>query len=91
MPRRSRLHALRVAAAGIWILVIVVLCWTPSSVMRKVENGSFFRVPSLDKLVHGVIFIVLSILWLRVDSSRRAIAAIILGGAVWNHQLVWAR
>jgi hypothetical protein len=48
--------------------------------MHKVEYESFFRLPSLDKLVHGVIFIVLAILWLRVASSRRAVWTIILGG-----------
>ncbi len=80
VPRRVSLHALRVAAAVIWTLVILVLCWTPRFVMHKVEYESFFRLPSLDKLVHGVIFIVLAILWLRVASSRRAICTIILGG-----------
>ena len=80
VPRRNRLHALRVAAAVIWILVILVLCWTPKYVVSRVENESFFQLPSLDKLVHGVIFVVLAILWLRVGSSRRAIGFIILGG-----------
>ncbi len=68
------------AAAVIWILVILGLCWTPKFVVRRVENDSFFRLPSLDKLVHGVIFVVLAILWMRVGSSWRAIGAIILGG-----------
>jgi hypothetical protein len=79
-PRRVNLHALRVAAAVIWTVVILLLCWTPRYVIHKVERESFFQVPSLDKLVHGVIFIVLGILWLRVASSRRAIWTIILGG-----------
>jgi hypothetical protein len=77
---RKSLHALRVAAAVIWTLVILVLCWTPSFVVHKIEYDSFFKLPSLDKLVHGTIFIILSILWLRVASSRRAIWTIILGG-----------
>jgi hypothetical protein len=80
VPRRVSLHALRVAAAVIWTLVILLLCWTPRFVMHKVEYESFFRLPSLDKLVHGVIFIILAILWLRVASSRRAIWTIIVGG-----------
>jgi cytochrome bd-type quinol oxidase subunit 2 len=80
VPRRDRLHALRLAAAVIWILVILALCWTPKFVVHKVEDDSFFELPSLDKFVHGVIFIVLAILWLRVASSRRAIWTIILGG-----------
>ncbi len=79
-PRRDRLYALRVAAAVIWIVVILALCWTPEFVVRRVEHESFFKVPSFDKLVHGVIFVVLAILWLRVGSSRRAIGFIILGG-----------
>jgi hypothetical protein len=61
-------------------LVILILCWTPKAFIHKVEYGSFFRLPNIDKLVHGSIFIVLAILWLRVAPSRRTMWAVIVGG-----------
>ena len=79
-PRRVNLQFVRIAAAVIWALIILVLCWTPKAVIHKVEDGSFFRLPNIDKLVHGSIFIVLAILWLRVAPSRRAMWQVIVGG-----------
>src|SRR5262249_2050255 len=79
--RHGRLHFLRALAAVIWTVAILALCWTPSFVVRKVENGSFFRPPpDIDKVIHAGIFFVLAILWLRVSRSRRAIWVLILGG-----------
>ena len=79
--RPDGLIALRIAAAVIWAMIILALCWTPGTVMRKVEYGSFFRVPNLDKLVHGWIFVILAILWLRVAPSRRMLWTVIAGGS----------
>jgi len=75
------LKSFRVAAAVIWTILILVLCWLPARFVHKVEHGSwFFDVPSLDKVVHCGIFVVFSILWLRLGHSRRTILAVILGG-----------
>jgi hypothetical protein len=62
-------------------LIILALCWTPRYVIQEVEYGSFFRLPSLDKLVHAWIFVILAILWLRVGPSRRMLWAVIAGGS----------
>jgi VanZ like family len=79
-PSRLSQKALRIAAAVVWTLVIVTLCWTPGAVVHKLEYGSFFQLPNLDKVVHGSIFIVWSILCYRVAPSRRMTWIVILGG-----------
>ena len=67
--------------AVLWTLVIMVLCWIPGSVVREIEDDSlWFEIPYFDKLVHGGIFIVFSILWARLGTSRRRFAWIALGG-----------
>ena len=48
--------------------------------MHKVEHGSFFRLPSLDKVVHGGIFVIFAILWLRVGSVQADDLELIVGG-----------
>jgi drug/metabolite transporter superfamily protein YnfA len=84
MPRTARrrlnLHSLRMAAAVIWTLIILGLCWTPGFVMHKVEHGSFFRLPNLDKVAHGGIFVIFTILWLRVAPSKRTTWKLIVAG-----------
>jgi hypothetical protein len=67
--------------AGLWTVVIMMLCWIPGSMVRDIEDGSpWFEIPDLDKLVHGGIFILFSILWGRVSTSRRRFAWIALAG-----------
>ncbi len=78
---RDRLKSLRIASAVIWALIILALCWTPRAVIQEVEYGSFFRLPSLDKLVHAWIFVILAILWLRIAPSRGMLLTVIVGGA----------
>ena len=85
-PRRPCLaaidtEALRVAAAVIWIRGYRRSLLDSEIRHRQGRAPVVFSVPTLDKLVHGVIFVVLAILWMRVSSSWRAIGAIILGGA----------
>lgn len=78
---RDRLKSLRIASAVIWALIILALCWTPRAVIGAVEYRSFFRLPNLDKLVHGWIFVILAILWLRIAPSRRMLWTVIVGGS----------
>ncbi len=90
---RSALRYFRLATAVIWTLLILVLCWLPTEFVDEVESeSSWFRIPNLDKVVHGGIFVVLPIVWLRLSSSpgisnhvarstsRQTIWMVILGG-----------
>lgn len=80
-PFGNGLKAFRVAAAVIWTILILVLCWLPATVVREVQVGSWWsRISHLDKMIHCGIFVVLSILWVRLGPSRRTILAVILGG-----------
>jgi hypothetical protein len=64
------LSTLRWAAAAGWTLVILLLCWLPHTVVREVEdNSSWFEIPYLDKIVHGGIFVVFAVLWLRAPRA----------------------
>jgi hypothetical protein len=77
----NRLKVVRLGVAILWTLLIMVLCWIPRGFVHKIEEeSSWFRLPSLDKVIHFGMFVVLAILWRRYDSSRRAIGAIVLGG-----------
>ncbi len=77
----SDLHRQRIATAVIWTVVIMVLCWMPGSMVNKIENGSsWYKLPNFDKLVHGGIFVVFSILYARLGTSRRRFVWIAVGG-----------
>jgi hypothetical protein len=79
--RSDRLKVFRFASAVIWTVLILSLCWIPGSIVHKVEQeSSWFRIPELDKAIHAGMFVVLAILCRRVDWSRRAVGAVILGG-----------
>ncbi len=93
VPGRSALRFFRLATAISWTLLILVLCWLPTQFVDEVEEGSsWFRIPNLDKVVHGGIFVVLPIVWLRLraapnpspsaprSSARPTIWMVILGG-----------
>jgi hypothetical protein len=57
---------LRLALAIAWTIVIMVVCWLPRQVVLKVEgDGTFFRLPNIDKVVHSGIFVLFAILWVR--------------------------
>jgi hypothetical protein len=61
--------------------VILFLCWLPAKLVHRIEEeSSWFQIPELDKFIHAGIFMVLAILWRRVNPSRRAKGAVILGG-----------
>jgi len=69
--------------ALVWTLLIMVLCWMPKNLVRQVEGeSSWFEIPNLDKLVHCGIFVIFSILWLRVQSLRRRFGRVAFGGVV---------
>ena len=75
------LGRLRLTMAILWTVVIMMLCWLPGPMVQELEHdSSWFRIPDLDKLVHAGIFVVFSILWLRVSSSPRRFAWVTLGG-----------
>jgi hypothetical protein len=74
-----KLKRLRVAAAIGWTLLILLLCWLPKTVVHEVEDSSgWFHIPYFDKIVHGAIFFVFAVLWVRVgiSGSRFAWAAV---------------
>ncbi len=80
---RTDLRRPRLVIAVLWTLVIMVLCWMPGRMVHQLEDGShwfLFKIPSLDKLVHGGIFIVFAILWARLGTSRRRFTWIALAG-----------
>jgi len=73
----------RLVMALVWTLLIMVLCWLPRNLVRRVEGeSSWFQIPNLDKLVHCGLFVVFSILWLRVRWFRRRFGWVALGGFV---------
>jgi hypothetical protein len=70
VPLRSAVRSVRLAAAVIWTVLILVLCWLPAEIVHEVEGESpWLRIPNLDKVVHCGIFVVLSILWLRLRQA----------------------
>jgi len=78
-----RVTTYRGMIAVLWTLVILTLCWLPSSVLQEVEkDSSWFQIPNLDKLVHWGIFLLFSLLWLRVGSSRWRFLWVALAGLV---------
>jgi VanZ family protein len=71
----------RILAAVGWTNLIMVLCWMPKYLVQDIEKeSSWFEIPHLDKVVHWALFVIFSILWLRVRSSRRAFWWVILLG-----------
>jgi hypothetical protein len=67
--------------AVVWTLLIMVLCWLPRTLVDEVEHEStWFKLPYLDKIIHCGIFVVFSILWLRVRSFRGRVASVALFG-----------
>jgi hypothetical protein len=92
-----RPNILRLTMAVSWTLVILMLCWIPGEWVQSVEHGSsLFEIPDLDKLVHWGIFVVFTLLWIRVGSSRWWYAWAGLGGLalasiseiVQNHPMI---
>jgi VanZ family protein len=71
----------RLFAAMVWTLLIMVLCWMPSNLVREVEDeSSWFKIPHLDKIIHCALFAGFSVLWLRVRQFRRPIALVVTSG-----------
>ena len=78
-----KIRKFRLTVAVLWTLVILTLCWLPRDIVHEVENdSSWFEIPNLDKAVHGGIFLLLSLLWLRVGSSRWRFLWVALAGFV---------
>jgi len=75
------LERIRLAAAILWTLVIMGLCWMSPRWVREVEQSSpWFELPDLDKVVHWGIFCVFALLWLRTSRSRLRYWFVALGG-----------
>jgi VanZ like family len=74
---RPDLKSLRMAAAVIWTLAIMTLCWLPSDVVDTVEeSSSWFEIHDFDKAVHCVLFLVFAVLWCRIWSFRGRYAVV---------------
>jgi VanZ family protein len=75
------LRRYRRATAVLWTIVIMVLCWLPRAAIHKLEyESTWFKLPNFDKVVHAGIFVVFSLLWVRVWASPRQRLWAILGG-----------
>jgi hypothetical protein len=61
------LMRLRLLAAVLWTLVIMVLCWTPDVLLPVPEGPEsyLFQVVHIDKFVHAGLFAIFAVLWLR--------------------------
>jgi len=75
------LQRIRLAAAIVWTLTIMALCWlSPRWVHRVERSSSWFEIPNLDKVVHWGIFCAFALLWLRASRSSRRYWFVALGG-----------
>jgi hypothetical protein len=73
---------LRIVVAVLWTILILVLCWTPQEFLLVSEKpNSITQVLHLDKFVHGAIFAIFAILWLRVGGSRPRYLWVLVAGA----------
>jgi VanZ family protein len=78
---QARLRGFRLATAILWTIVIMVLCWLPRGAIHRLEyESTWFKLPNFDKVVHAGIFVVFSLLWVRVWSSPRQRLWAIVGG-----------
>lgn len=78
-----RVRVLRITMAAAWTATIMLLCWLPRGVVHEAEEGfSWFRVAHADKIVHGTVFLLFAILWVRVSESPRRLGWVALGGIV---------
>ncbi len=60
----------RVLIAVLWTIVILVLCWTPQTMLPVTEGPeSLTHQLHLDKFVHAGMFAVFSVLWLRTQPA----------------------
>ncbi len=81
LPLEHRVRIFRLRVAVLWTLVILTLCWLPRSIVEEVEkDSSWFEIPNFDKVVHWGIFMLFSILWLRVGTSPWRFLWLALGG-----------
>jgi len=63
---------LRVVVAVLWTIVILVLCWTPRTLLPVNERReSLTQKLHLDKFVHAGIFTVFTVLWLRTRPAGK--------------------
>lgn len=59
----------RLATALVWSVLMLVMCWLPRGVVHEVQDGSsWFKIPNFDKVVHGSIFVIFAVLWMRVSA-----------------------
>jgi len=59
----------------------MTLCWLPYQVVQKVEKtSSWFEIQHIDKAVHCGVFVVFSVLWVRLWTSWQRFAWVGLMG-----------
>ena len=76
---------LRVVLAVLWTILILVLCWTPQTLLPVDERtASLTQRIHLDKFVHAGIFTVFTVLWLRTRpaAKRRYLWILVAGTAL---------
>ena len=67
---------LRAVVAVLWTIVILVLCWTPQTLLQTLlpvneRTESLTQMLHLDKFVHVGIFTVFTVLWLRTRPAGK--------------------
>ena len=67
--------------AWIWTMVVLVICWTPKSVLPVSEDvPRAYLLPHPDKWVHAGIFAVFAFLWMRAWKAPGRIWKILVVG-----------
>jgi hypothetical protein len=74
---------LRLVLALAWTALILALCLTPSQWLPRSESdGSPFRIPHLDKVLHATMFAGFGLLWSWAVASRKRWAGVLIAGAL---------
>ena len=79
---RESIMRLRLVLAVLWTIVILVLCWTPQTMLPVNEKpDSIVNILHLDKVIHSGIFSIFSVLWLRTQTAGKSrYVWVVLGG-----------
>ena len=67
------------AAIG-WTLLILVLCWTPRSIVAIAGGEHSYRIPHADKIAHAGMFAGFAFLWLGASRGRSRTTLVVLAG-----------
>ena len=74
---------LALALACVWTLVIMILCWMPTSGIEiQGDDSRYLRIPHLDKVVHAGMFALFGWLWTIAAGGGRRGWAVLAAGLV---------